>query len=265
MQAERAAQKPVVRADVPARHSDPRVESLSKILHGLFDLGNKIGGVISALTRADAPNLMSVSKDVETFHLCWGQFCDEARRVHPQLVGQLQQLQTKNTTVYMEPIPAKSLLQIIILHLTSEQPIHRRLEHILEMERQKKEFTQYLESGLKTLYENFQEVATRLNLLLFMKNSLEKDGVLPANVMYAHRIPQIMQSPFGVTTMGKLLSQPSQQAALPHPKQPLGLPLHSDDTAKAKQKQDVEHQRQLLLQLREKARLEKKAVQEKRF
>lgn len=236
-----------------AQKGDPLRNAMGQLLQEVTGLGQKIAAQITATTHAVEPNALIIKKETDDFVREYKRLFTTASTLRPHLEAKLNELQSKGSVAFAEPIPATSLQTIVMLHLASEMPMAKRMDELNTIDKYRKEALQQVQTGLKALRERFDEVVSRLNLFCYMSECLQKEGVLPGNVMYNSRIPQVISSPFGVQ---KLVPQLQNKVAV----QPAKVASHHvvrEDPALIKE--DLEKRRALLLKLREESKKEKES------
>ncbi len=151
---------------------------------------------VTAVTHASDPDQITLQKECSTFLKEFKKLFEQANQLKKPLEQKIDELKQKGPSRLPAPVPAMSLQTIMMLHLVSEQSMGKRLEELSEIKRRQKDILNQLESGLKNARERFEELVIRLNLLAYMRDCLERDGLLPANIMYNMHLPQIVSSPF---------------------------------------------------------------------
>jgi len=234
------------------RPEEALLSNLGILLQQVADLANRVAGQISSITHAEIQNPIACARDTELFLGEYRALAERALILKAPVESRLKILGAKSTSCSSEPIPATALQNIVMLHLVSEQTMGRRLEELREVEKRQKEYIAQLENGLRSVSGHFEELAKRLNLLCFMRSCLEREGVLPASIMYISSIPQHVTSPFTF----------SPQAARRQFFNPLA-PSKDEKPDQDQARRELEKKRELLLQLRELARQQKAQAQQK--
>ena len=233
---------------------DPLLHNLSQLLHDVSTLTTKIATQVGEVTHASDPNSYILNKECTSFLAEFKRLASIAYELKEPLEQRIIALKQKGPISFPEPIPATSLQTIVILHLVSEQSMAKRHEELSEIRRRQKDLLSHLEVGLKSVHESFDDMSVRLNLLAYMRDCLEKDGVLPANIMYNSHLPQTVSSPFGASQfLNKLKPELSSQSA---PVEEMQKEMHVPRDPE-QMKKELEKRRTLLLQLRDESRQKK--------
>ncbi|HXF28956.1 MAG TPA: hypothetical protein VN457_03835, partial [Chlamydiales bacterium] len=242
-------------------------QKLAELVQGVTNLATQVTAQINAITHSGAPDTVVIGKECDNYLQHFKKLSEVAIQLKAPVEEKLFLLSAKGPGRLAEPVPATRLQSVMVLHFTGELSMAKRLEELRHIEARTKESRTQLEMGLKTAKERFEEATTRLNLLLYMKECLEKEGTLPGNIMYNSKFPQVVASPFGLkqiaTRMPNFASagaaaspsapkSPNIAAALPKISATPAVPHH---IALQEQKmQELEKQRERLLQLREQAK-----------
>ncbi|MDB6081576.1 MAG: hypothetical protein JWO53_848 [Chlamydiia bacterium] len=233
-----------------AEKKDYLLQMMVQLLQEVSLLAQRVAAQVNLTVHATEPNFATLHKESTNFVIEFKKLSDVAIQLKAPLEQKIEALKYKGPSHYAEPILASSLQTVMILHLSSEQSMGKRLEEIQAIERRSKDILQQLETGIKALREYFDDIASRLNLLCYMRDCLKKDGSLPGNIMYNSKIPQTVSSPFGVQQLMPKLQKMipvAPSTAAPH------HVVHQDhEYAKA----ELEKRRALLLQLREQSKRE---------
>lgn len=221
---------------------------MAQLLQDVTGLGQKIMTQITAITHAVEPNALIVKKEVDDFIRDFKRLFTIATELRPSLEAKLDELQSKGATTFAEPIPATSLQTIMMLHLASEMPMAKRMDELNTIDKYRKDALQQIQTGLKALRERFEEVVSRLNLFCYMSECLQREGILPGNIMYNSKIPQLISSPFGVQQILPQLQNRVNSA----PTKVTSHHVVQQDPALVRE--DLEKRRALLLKLREESK-----------
>lgn|GEM_PF-6993850 len=217
--------------------------SLNQLLVAVSDLGGKIASIMQATIQAETPDSFMVGREKENLVGDFKRLSEMAVGLKVTLDHKIRDLKSNGgPSSCRGPILASSLQTVMLLHLSSELTMGKRLEELNAQEKKKKEILCQFENGLKITEANFGEVAHRLNLLCYMQSCLEKEGILPANIMYLSSVPQTVISPFAPKVVGRI--------------QPIGRPKEPSVYDNEEVKRELEKKKALLLELREQHRLE---------
>jgi hypothetical protein len=222
---------------------------LMNSLRSVADLAGRIASHITAQIHAPQPDSAALFKECEEDLVSFRQLSSKALFLKATIDDRLREIALKGENKVGSSIPATQLQTVMMLHLVSEQTMGRRLEELRDIERRHKETIAKLENGLKMLYEHFEELANRLNLLCHMRRCLEEDGVLPANIMYQQEIPKVVSSPFSISRTISVHSKIQEAPA----SRGQGVVHYQQDGLK----DDLEKKKAFLLQLREQYRATK--------
>ncbi len=181
--------------------------ALNHLLQETSALDARIQTQVGVVTHSYDPDRASLNKECSTFLKEFKKLAQFAFQLKPLLEQKIEELKDKGPAILPQPVPASSIQTIVMLHLVSEQSMGKRMEEISEVKRRQKDILNQLEGGYTTICARFDEIVSRLNLLTYMRDCLESDGLLPANIMYNVALPQVVSSPFAMPA--NLSSNPS--------------------------------------------------------
>lgn len=225
---------------------DTLLLAFGQLLQETNSLWTRVGSQVGIATHSQVPDGLTLNKEC-TFCLAeFRRLSEGIRKLRSPIEQRIFELKQRGPGCLPAPVPASSLQTIVILHMVSNQAMGKRLDEINEVDKRRKDLLQQFEAGFKACQERFEEMAARLNLLIYMRDCVDQDGALPCNIMYATNIPQVVLSPFALGSQ--------------HP-QLRGFEKEQDDRLQAaisaghddpeRVKQELERRKKLLLQLRD--------------
>lgn len=185
----------------PAQSSNPGellLNDLATLTKGIQDFSLHVTNLISTLLREQKGEKDFLQREGEHYLSHYSHLCHVTLLFQKKVGEEMQQKSGSIPITSNEPVEARSISLIRLLHLTSELTIRHRLEEIRLLQHKDMTWKPKLESGLQGLPRLFDELVARLNLFFYMVQCIEKEGVLPANIMYTRDIPQTVTSPFQV-------------------------------------------------------------------
>ena len=216
-----------------------RLTELLQQMHGLF---LRLHAQVTAITHAATPDLFILNKECDVFLKEFRVIYMIAMELKAPLEVKIQQMKERGLSQLKGAVSASSLQTVMVLHLVGEQVMGKRLEELNEIEGKRREILKQLEMGVKAMKERFEEMAARLNLLCFMRECLQREGVLPGNVMYNAKIPQVVTSPFDASQLASRI----HMAATPSPREPTDSSEEAENKVALLLKLREEHQKRVL-------------------
>jgi len=227
-------------------------QQLSELIREMERLFKRVEEEVNRVTHTNEPNEALLARECALFTRDFQRFAQVIIMLRDSIEKRLMDLQAKSSCKFKEPVLASRFQTIMVLHMVGELGMNKRLEELRSIESRTKETRVQYEQQWTAIKERFEETAHRLNLLLYMRDCLAREGVLPANIMYSPTFPQVLQSPFGMRDMTTKV----KEAAILKP----AVERHeiTKQTDQEKFLEEMAKKRELLLQLRAAAREEAK-------
>lgn len=233
--------------------SDILYNQLSELVREVERLRMRVDEEVQRTTHQSEPNSILLAKECATLLRDFQRYSHAVSSLKDSIEKKLNELQEKPTLKFDEPVLAAKFQTVMVLHMVGELGMNKRLEELRAIEARKREMRVQYEQSWSAIKAHFDETVQRLNLLLYMKECLLRDGVLPGNIHYSSQFPHIVQSPFGMRDM---MTKIREAAALKPVAAPIESPKPMDQETFM---QELAKKRELLMQLRAQAREEAKA------
>jgi hypothetical protein len=211
--------------------SDLMLSQLSELSKQLETLLFRIQKEVERLLRSSEIGAQELTQECAFITKEFQRFSRIALQIKEPAEHKCAEMRAKPNLRFVEPIQARRFETVMMLHLVSEQGMNKRQEELKAREEKKKQSLELYERTLVLLQEKFDETVERLNLLLYMCEWVQEEGVIPQTIMYM-TIPENIKAPV-VSIRSKTDQQSSREMG-----------------EKEKQMRDLEKKRELLLQMR---------------
>ncbi len=181
-------------ANVDSRHI--LHHQLTQHLQQAGELYKRILSQLSAITHAEVPNWIVLHHECELFCREYHALANHALQLKQLVEEKIQTLKIAASSDCSEPILAAVLQHIMILHLVSDQAMGNRVDELKDNERRGRDAVKQLEQAYNSCRQRYDEIVCKLNLLCYIRDCLQREGILPGNVMYVTHLPHVVCSPF---------------------------------------------------------------------